>query len=79
MKNLLSVFIITTLFTSCILLSGCDEQKPASKSVYLLSPLPASTVAVLMKKTSLPKQPLIAAPVPPTIKSAFSNKRSIPL
>jgi hypothetical protein len=36
MKNLLSVFIITILFTSCILLSGCDEQKPASKSVYLL-------------------------------------------
>jgi hypothetical protein len=36
MKNLLSVFIITTLFTSCILLSGCDEQQSASKSVYLL-------------------------------------------
>jgi hypothetical protein len=36
MKNLISVFIITTLFTSCILLSGCDQQKPASKSVYLL-------------------------------------------
>jgi hypothetical protein len=36
MKNLLSIFIIATLFTSCILLSGCDQQKPPSKSVYLL-------------------------------------------
>jgi hypothetical protein len=36
MKNLISVFIITTLFTSCIILSGCDQQKPVSKSVYLL-------------------------------------------
>jgi hypothetical protein len=36
MNNLLSIFIIATLFTSCILLSGCYEQKPPSKSVYLL-------------------------------------------
>ncbi len=35
-KNLLSTFIVTALLTSTALLSGCDEQKPANKSVYLL-------------------------------------------
>lgn len=35
-KNLLSKFIITALLVSTALLSGCDEQKPANKSVYLL-------------------------------------------
>ncbi len=36
MKNLLSIVILTALFTGSILLSGCSEQKPANKSVYLL-------------------------------------------
>tara|TARA_B100001059_G_C17829433_1_gene583587 strand:+ start:1418 stop:2122 length:705 start_codon:yes stop_codon:yes gene_type:complete len=35
-KNLLSTLTVTALLTSTALLSGCDEQKPANKSVYLL-------------------------------------------
>lgn len=36
MKYLLSKVILSTLLISTTLLTGCDDQKPASKSVYLL-------------------------------------------
>ncbi len=36
MKNRLSTLIVTALFTSSTFLAGCGEQKPESKSVYLL-------------------------------------------
>jgi len=35
-KILSSTFVVAALLASTALLSGCDEQKPANKSVYLL-------------------------------------------
>ncbi len=35
-KILSSIFVVAALLVSTAMLSGCDEQKPANKSVYLL-------------------------------------------